>query len=710
MDPLNFVYAIHNHQPVGNFDSVFEEAYAHAYRPFLDVLHRHPGVRSTQHWTGILLEWIEKHHPDCIELLRDLVQRGQVELLTGAYYEAILAVIPEKDRIGQILKLTDTIHRLFDVHPRGMWLAERVWEPHLVSSLVHADVEFVMLDDLHFRHAGVPADRLAGYYMTEELGAQLKVLPMDKTLRYTIPFRDTADTMDHLRTTAALHPGGLIVHADDGEKFGVWPRTYAHVYEEGWLERFYAALEAPDAPVKMMHAGEVIDATEPQGIVYLPTDSYVEMTLWALPSHDQVSFDRFEKRVADADLIPGHEHHIRGGFWRNFLAKYPEANHMHKKMLRVSRRMASLDREHAVPGAVRDHVWAAQCNDPYWHGLFGGLYLPALRFNIYRHLVEAEHGLDALLKFNDIIVEETDFDGDGSNELVVETRVNDYCFKPSLGGCLVEWSYKPGRVNLLDVLSRREEGTHRRLREAGQGEGSRGGWDELLSKEPDLLSRLFFDWYRHASFLDHIFGTGVTLERFQHAGYEEWGDFVNQPYRSTVTTEGEHVVLTLQREGGIWRNGARHGLCITKTFRISPPDGSMTCDYVLENREVAPVEFRFGVELVAGGMAGSAPDRYYLIDGKKPADGLLQSVGIEKDVAGFGVRDEWMGVKVAYTLDRKAELWRFPLETVSLSESGFERLYQGSVMVPSWNITLSGKDSGGGERWAMRITMSAEHR
>jgi 4-alpha-glucanotransferase len=710
MDRLHFIYAIHNHQPVGNFDTVFEEAYVHAYRPFLDVLHRHPGVKSTQHWTGILLEWLEQHHPECIELLRDLVQRGQVELLTGAYYEAILAVIPEKDRIGQIIKLTDMIHRLFDVHPRGMWLAERVWEPHLVSSLVRADVEFVMLDDLHFRHAGVPADRLAGYYMTEELGLQLKVLPMDKTLRYTIPFRDVGDTLDHLRTTAAAHPGGLIVHADDGEKFGVWPRTFAHVYEHGWLERFYTALEDPSLPVQMMHAGEVIDTVEPQGIVYLPADSYVEMTLWALPAHDQVSFAQFEKQVTDAGVISGHDHHLRGGFWRNFLAKYPEANHMHKKMLRLSRRMESVSREHKVPEKVRDHLWASQCNDPYWHGLFGGLYLPALRFNIYRHLLAAEHGLDGIQKFRDIVVEETDFDGDGANELVVESRVNDYCFKPSLGGCLVEWSNKPGGVNLLDVISRREEGTHRKLREAGQGGGNRGTWDELLSKEPDLLSRLFFDWYRHASFLDHVLGEDVTLERFARASYGELGDFVNQPYHATVSTEGEHVLIALHRKGGVWRNGVRHALAITKTFTLAPPDGVLSVGYTLENLEAGPLDLRFAVEIVAGGMAGSAADRYYLINGRKPTECILQSAGTEKDVQRFGVRDEWMGVTLEYALDRKAELWRFPIETVSLSESGFERLYQGSVLLPSWRVPLGGAGCGGGERWTLRIETTVEHR
>jgi 4-alpha-glucanotransferase len=707
MDPLQFVFAIHNHQPVGNFDSVFEEAYAHSYKPFLDVLARHPQVKSTQHWTGILLEWIEAHHPECIELIRVMVASGQVELLTGAYYEAILAVIPERDRIGQIRKLTDTIQRLFDVNPRGMWLAERVWEPHLVSSLVHADIEFVMLDDMHFRHAGVPADRLAGYYMTEELGAQLKVLPMDKTLRYTIPFRDLGESLRYLAARAATNPGGIIVHADDGEKFGVWPRTYKHVYEDGWLERFCTALEDPGLPVRTVHAGEVIDSSEPQGIVYLPTDSYFEMTLWALPPHDQLSLEQFEKKVTASGLIAGHQHHMRGGFWRNFLAKYPEGNHMHKKMLRISRRMESIEREHAVSAEVRNHLWASQCNDPYWHGLFGGLYLPALRFNIFRHLMMAERGLDTLQKFKDIVIEETDFDGDGSSELVVESRVNDYCFKPSLGGCLVEWGNKPGGVNLLDVLSRREEGTHRKLSAAGKDGEDRTGWDELLTKEPDLLSKLFFDWYRHASFLDHVFSNDTTLEGVSRASYCELGDFVNQPYRSTVRNEGEHVLLVFEREGGVWRDGVRHALCITKTFRIDPPDGTLSVEYALENRESRPIDLRFGIELVAGGMAGNAPDRYYLINGKKPVESVLQSQGTETGVERFGVRDEWMGVTVEYHMDQAASLWRFPIETVSLSESGFERLYQGSVMIPHWNVALGAR---GTDRWVVRIKATAAHR
>ena len=67
MSVVHFVFAVHNHQPAGNFDSVFEEAFRHSYEPFLEVLERHPAVKCTQLWTGTLLEWLLRVHPDFVE-------------------------------------------------------------------------------------------------------------------------------------------------------------------------------------------------------------------------------------------------------------------------------------------------------------------------------------------------------------------------------------------------------------------------------------------------------------------------------------------------------------------------------------------------------------------------------------------------------------------------------------------------------------------
>jgi 4-alpha-glucanotransferase len=96
---------IHAHQPAGNFENVFERCYQRAYLPFVQLLEKHPGIRVALHFSGPLLSWIEKNHPEYFELLRSLVERKQVEMVGGGFYEPILAVIPPEDQREQIERL-----------------------------------------------------------------------------------------------------------------------------------------------------------------------------------------------------------------------------------------------------------------------------------------------------------------------------------------------------------------------------------------------------------------------------------------------------------------------------------------------------------------------------------------------------------------------------------------------------------------------------
>ena len=131
---ISLALALHNHQPVGNFGWVFAEVYESAYAPMIDALERHPGVRLSLHYTGPLLEWLVAERPDAIHRLRGLADRGQVEILGGGYYEPVLASLPERDRIGQLVRMGDELERLFGHRPQGAWLAERVWEPDLPTT------------------------------------------------------------------------------------------------------------------------------------------------------------------------------------------------------------------------------------------------------------------------------------------------------------------------------------------------------------------------------------------------------------------------------------------------------------------------------------------------------------------------------------------------------------------------------------------------
>ena len=133
---------------------------------------------------------------------RALVARDQVEILGGGYYEPVLASLPERDRVGQLRRMGDELEALFGRRPRGAWLAERVWEPDLPTSLVAGGYDWTILDDAHFRAAAIPEEDLWGPYTTEDQGRLLDVFGTEQGLRYRIPFRDVEDVIGYLRDHA----------------------------------------------------------------------------------------------------------------------------------------------------------------------------------------------------------------------------------------------------------------------------------------------------------------------------------------------------------------------------------------------------------------------------------------------------------------------------------------------------------------------------
>ena len=243
MKKINFIFGVHNHQPIGNFGKVFEDLFQQSYNPFLNILYRHPSVKCTFHITGPLLEWLDQNRPEYFRLLKEMVNRGQIEFFTGAMYEPILSILPDRDKAGQIQMMTQYLKDQFKTEPMGMWIAERVWEPHLTKNLAEAGVKYIVMDDAHFKSVGLKEEETFGYYLMEEQGLTTGVFPISEKMRYLVPFRAVEEGLQYLQSLATEEGDRCVVLMDDGEKFGGWPDTYKWVYEEGWLERFFTALE-----------------------------------------------------------------------------------------------------------------------------------------------------------------------------------------------------------------------------------------------------------------------------------------------------------------------------------------------------------------------------------------------------------------------------------------------------------------------------------
>jgi alpha-amylase/alpha-mannosidase (GH57 family) len=102
MAPIRFVFGVHLHQPVGNFDHVFEQHVRDVYRPLLEHLPNRGFLPIVLHLSGPLLEWLEAHDTSYLDLLGRLVAERRVELLLAGFYEPVLASLPRADRVEQI--------------------------------------------------------------------------------------------------------------------------------------------------------------------------------------------------------------------------------------------------------------------------------------------------------------------------------------------------------------------------------------------------------------------------------------------------------------------------------------------------------------------------------------------------------------------------------------------------------------------------------
>src|ERR1700675_2905469 len=460
---------IHAHQPCGNFEHVLEKAYLTCYLPFIEELEKHPGVHLGLHYSGPLLHWIEENRPEYFARLKKLVLSGQVELVGGGFYEPILVSIPPEDQREQITRLAAYLEQHFGRRPTGAWLAERVWEPQLPSTLAAANVAYTLVDDVHFLSAGFEPEELFGAYIAEDRGQCVVLYPGQKKLRYLVPFGKVEEVITYLREAASLHPGGVAAMGDDMEKFGVWPGTNEHCYKGGWLADFFAALEKNSDWLAVSTPGDYLRTHAPLGRADLPTASYTEMMEWALPTRVRQRYHEVLKEFGSRNEVLSF---LRGGSWRGFFRKYSESNLLHKKMLHVANRIDTSPARRSISKAgeelkkARDLLLRAQCNDAYWHGVFGGLYAPHLRTELWRSLIRAEFIADQQTPGGLAPrVEPFDYDGDGADELLFTAAEYQALLKPSDGGTVAALDFRPAGSTLINSILRRPEAYHARLRE-----------------------------------------------------------------------------------------------------------------------------------------------------------------------------------------------------------------------------------------------------
>jgi alpha-amylase len=634
VQPIRFVFGLHLHQPVGNFDYVFQQHLDDVYQPLLDHLENGGLLPAVLHISGPLLEWLERQAPRYLDQLARLAGDGRLELLLAGFYEPVLASLPREDRIEQIAWLRDALRRRLGAEASGLWLTERVWEPELAADLADAGVRYVLVDDRHFLVTGFTAEQLHAPYWTDAGGKRVALFPIDERLRYLIPFRPPEETAAYLR---GLRERGhrLAVLADDAEKFGGWPGTKEWVYQRGWLDQFTGAIRGlvERGEVRLSTFTEALREVPSGGLAYLPTASYREMESWSLPPDAALRLARLERDLGEERLNGPDGALVRGAHWRNFLVKYSESNRMHKKMVALS----ALCRRAGDPPEARRAIGRAQCNDAYWHGVFGGLYLPHLREAVWRNLSEAE----GRLRHGEALAWEVfDLDGDGHEEIWVHSDQFSAVVSPWRGAAVEEYTVFRTGINYAATLTRRLESYHVTAVERHEAAAQRGeGTPSIHELEEGirLEERPPVDRDDRSLFLERVLTAGVSRDAYARGDYQPVRSWARMPAAYRIERSGDAVEVRCSFSGGA------HAGTLEKTVRFGR-DGRITADYRWDAGLGA------GEDLFASELS------------------LFRRVEIE-------CRPD-------------PDTWVYPVETVAKSERGLDRTLQGESVTLRWPLAL----------------------
>ncbi|MCK4298821.1 MAG: DUF1926 domain-containing protein, partial [Planctomycetes bacterium] len=402
----------------------------------------------------------------------------------------------------------------------------------------------------------------------------------------------------------------------------------------------------------------------------------------------------------------------------------------------------------------------------YWHGVFGGLYLPHLRSAAYSNLIAAEAIVEGLRHRGRswVEVEEVDFDLDGRPELLLSNAQLALGLVPHRGGHLFELDLRTGDVNadppgiffnLTNSLSRRREAYHRKISPAEAPQQEEPGEVKTIHeiaavKTPRLHRKLRYDPYERESLVDHCLPTGVRLEALEELSYEELGDFVEGPYvvKDSPLTKNE-ARARLARQGTV-RTDGEHALLVEKEVVLARRGTELTVAYRLHNLSGERLCFRFAVEWNFSLLAGDVPDRYYFLplgqtqqkrgrDSFLPRRGAVRAVPAGKRIPSpflaeqsrkapdsaeeaadanigplasrrslpsgdrLGLRDEWTGMELLLSAAGADGWFLFPIESVSQSEAGLELVYQSSCVMPHWVIDLP---PGGQRRFSLALAIA----
>jgi alpha-amylase len=226
----------------------------------------------------------------------------------------------------------------------------------------------------------------------------------------------------------------------------------------------------------------------------------------------------------------------------------------------------------------------------------------------------------------------------------------------------------------------------------------------VQAKESGLEHLLHYDSTRRTVLRERFFSEATTWQDLATMRYTELSDFPAGMFEHRVEGVGvDALVVDLWRDGSVRVSGRDASLRLRKVITVATDAPELRVNYTLHNTSKRHIRSRFGIESNWGLLGGGGnPAAWYVFDGHCSGEhAALDASGAIESVQSVALINSGVGVKVSLYPGTPAALWYFPIETISNSESGFERSYQCSCTVLHWPIDIAP-----GDRWSVTLRLS----
>jgi alpha-amylase len=316
---------------------------------------------------------------------------------------------------------------------------------------------------------------------------------------------------------------------------------------------------------------------------------------------------------------------------------------MHKKMLYLSENIHKKT-SYKKDKKILCHLWKSQCNCGYWHGLFGGFYFGNIRAAIYENLIKAEKELDKKYEKNVLIVQKTDFNFDGSPEIIVKNKHIISSFSDK-GGTLLELGYKDKNFNLLNTITRQEESHHDKNKERKE--------DKRIKRE-----EIIYDKYERVSLIDHLLEKSLTVNDFNKQ--KNFKTISNNVYKSSFDRKEKSVSLSYKYKG--------KDLEFTKKINIALNAG-MNVKYIFQNDDIFK-KYNFATEF---NIFFQSPRDVKFYSEKGEIN--LKRKRVFRKINNLKISDYFKGIYLQFDFS-EADVFIMPIYSFANSQFGLEKVCQ----------------------------------